>query len=229
MAPAMASGGSDDRVEVSSEGQCSGTARWELKAKERDGGVEVEFEVDSNVVGQAWDYTLSGPSGVLAEGSKTTTAPSGSFSVEVKTSGSATDTYLGVATFDGQECNTSVNAGVGDDDSSDDGPGDDDHGTGHDDSADDVFEGTCSADSAITLKVKQKSKMRVAELELDSSRKGQKWRFTIERSGKTIKQGTARTKGRSGSFSVKAKTKSKGKLTASAERVSGGEDCSIDD
>jgi hypothetical protein len=108
MAPAMASGGSDDRVEVSSQGKCSGTARWELKARERDGGVEVEFEVDSNVAGQAWDYTVSGPAGVLAEGSKTTTAPSGSFSVEVKTRGSANDTFLGVAAFDGQECNTSV-------------------------------------------------------------------------------------------------------------------------
>ena len=41
MGPATAKGGGDDRVEVSSEGQCSGTARWELKAKERDGGATV--------------------------------------------------------------------------------------------------------------------------------------------------------------------------------------------
>ena len=98
----------------------SGTARWELKAKERDGGVEVEFEVDSNVVGQEWAYTLSGPDGVLSSGTRTTTGPSGSFSVEVKTSGSANDTFVGQATFGDQECTTGVNAGVGDDDSDDD-------------------------------------------------------------------------------------------------------------
>mgnify|MGYP000978219540 FL=1 len=119
MAPAMAKGGSDDRVEVSSEGQCSGSARWELKAKERDGGVEVEFEVDSNVVGQEWAYTLSGPGGVLSTGTRTTTGPSGSFSVEVKTSGSANDTFVGQATFGDQECTTGVNVGVGDDSSDD--------------------------------------------------------------------------------------------------------------
>ncbi len=114
LSPALAKSG-DDRVEVSSEGQCSSSARWELKVKERDGGVEVEFEVDSNVVGQDWDYTLTGPNGVLSAGTRTTTAPSGSFSVEVKTSGSATDAFKGVATNADQTCDSTVNVGVGDD------------------------------------------------------------------------------------------------------------------
>lgn len=46
-APANAS---DDRVERT--GQCSGSARWDLKVKTDDGGLEVEGEVDSNVNGQ---------------------------------------------------------------------------------------------------------------------------------------------------------------------------------
>ncbi|MEI2641764.1 MAG: hypothetical protein V9G10_05380 [Candidatus Nanopelagicales bacterium] len=57
--PALASGGDD--AEFRSAGQCTGSARWELKVKEDDGGVEVEFEVDSNVVGQGWTYELTGP------------------------------------------------------------------------------------------------------------------------------------------------------------------------
>ena len=223
MGPALAQGGSDDRIEVSSQGQCSGSARWELKAKERDGGVEVEFEVDSNVVGQQWDYTLSGPDGVLSSGTRTTTAPSGSFSVEVKTSGSANDTFVGQATSGGQECTTGVNTGVGDD--------------SRDDSYDDSAKGkdkkkirttgTCSAGSDITLKVRQKATKREAELEVDSNRKGQRWSYTISRNGNVIKSGVKKTTGRSGSFSVEAKTKSTGALTATAQRVDGSEDCTV--
>ncbi|MEZ5184478.1 MAG: hypothetical protein R2720_01905 [Candidatus Nanopelagicales bacterium] len=223
--PALASGGGDDRVEVSSQGQCSGGARWQLKAKERDGGVEVEFEVDSGVSGQQWDYTLRGPGGVLASGTKTTTAPSGSFSVEARTGGSASDTFVGVATRGQQECRTGVNIGAADDKGSDDGPGDDT--STRDDGSKRVSEGTCSAGSQITLKVKRKSKTREAELEIDSNRKGQKWRYTIDRRGKAIKSGVKKTRGRSGSFSVEVKTRSKGRITATARRVAGGERCSI--
>ena len=230
LSPAMAKSG-DDRVEVSSEGQCSSSARWELKVKERDGGVEVEFEVDSNVVGQDWDYTLTGPNGVLSTGTRTTTGPSGSFSVEVKTSGSATDSFKGVATNADQTCDSTVNVGVGDDDSDDDSPGDDDN-SGDDKGGKrdrETFDGTCSADSDIKLKVKRSAVFRIAELEVDSNVKGQKWRYEMMRGDKKIASGTAKTKGRSGSFSVKAKAKGKGKLTATAERVSGDESCSTDD
>jgi hypothetical protein len=225
--PALASGGTDDRVEVFSAGQCSGSARWELKAKERDGGVEVEFEVDSNVVGQQWDYTLSGPNGELSSGTRTTTAPSGSFSVEVKTAGSATDTFVGTATGGGQTCDTTKNVGVGDDKGSDDGPGDDNGGKNGDDKGRERFVGTCSAGSEIKLKVKRSAQFRIAELEVDSNRKAQKWRYEIKRGDTSIAKGTARTKGRSGSFSVKAKARGKGKLSATAQRIAGSEECSI--
>jgi hypothetical protein len=219
MAPAMAN---DDRVEVSSAGQCTGSARWELKAKERDGGVEVEFEVDSNVVGQKWDYTVRGPGGVLATGSRQTTAPSGSFSVEVRASGAATDSFRAVATHAGQTCDTTGAQGIGSDDNpgSDDGPGDD--------SGRNITKGQCSVGSEISLKVRKRDGGREAELEVDSGRNGQKWRYTIQRGRTTISKGVARTKGRSGSFSVEVRTKRSGKLTATAERTSGREDCSID-
>lgn len=217
--PGMASGG--DRPEISSEGACSAGARWELKVKERDGGVEVEFEVDSNVVGQQWDYVLSGPDGQLSSGTRTTTAPSGSFSVEVETAGSVAEAFRGVATNAGQTCDSNVGVGSGDD------SGDD----SSDDSADDTrvtIPGTCSAGSEMKLKVKRGARFRIAELEVDSDRRGQKWRYTIERGSKTVTKGVARTKGRSGSFTVKAKAKGKGRINAVAQRVSGAEDCSLD-
>ncbi len=189
--------------------------------KERDGGVEVEFEVDSNVVGQQWDYVLSGPGGELSSGTRTTTAPSGSFSVEVKTAGSVSTAFRGIATHAGQTCDSTVGVGSGDD------SGDD----SADDSSDDkrvIIPGTCSAGSEIKLKVKRSARFRIAELEVDSDRRGQKWRYKIERGSKTVDKGVARTKGRSGSFTVKARTKGKGRISAVAKRVSGAEDCSLD-
>lgn len=63
-------------------GSCSAATDWKLKAKPRDGRMEVEFEVDSNRIGQRWTYTLSHDGVVTASGTRTTRAPSGSFSVE---------------------------------------------------------------------------------------------------------------------------------------------------
>jgi hypothetical protein len=81
-APAQASGGDDDRVIET--GSCSGpgAARWKLKAKTDDGGLEVEGEVDSNRVGQTWRWTISSNGDVVARGTSRTAGRSGSFSVE---------------------------------------------------------------------------------------------------------------------------------------------------
>ena len=51
----------DNRAEVRVIGDCSARTDWKLKAKERDGGLEVEFEVDSNRVGQTCDFAERGP------------------------------------------------------------------------------------------------------------------------------------------------------------------------
>jgi len=63
-------------------GSCTTASDWKLKAKPRDGRMEVEFEVDSNRNGQRWTYTLRHDGVVKASGTRTTQAPSGSFSVE---------------------------------------------------------------------------------------------------------------------------------------------------
>ncbi len=238
--PALAKG---NRAEVRTTGQCSAGAAWKLKVKEDDAGVEVEFEVDSNVAGQAWDYTLSGPSGVVSSGTRTTAGPSGSFSVEVMTAGSVNDTFKGVATFNGQTCDTTVSSPAPSPtptpspSSSDDTPGSDDNGgdnkgnRGSDDNpsaddnpgSDDSIDGTCTDDSVAKLRVKG----RKATLHVDATERGEQWRYEIRRDGKLVKQGTARTKGSKATFKVKAKSRATGAFTATATRVGSDDSCEI--
>ena len=67
--------------EVVRRGSCSGSTDWKLKAKEEDGRIEVEAEIDSNRNGQTWHWRLVHNGSVTARGTKTTRAPSGSFEV----------------------------------------------------------------------------------------------------------------------------------------------------
>ena len=71
-----------NRARKVKRGNCTAATDWKLKAKPRDGRIEVEFEVDSNRAGQRWTYTLRHDRTVKASGTRTTKAPSGSFSVE---------------------------------------------------------------------------------------------------------------------------------------------------
>jgi hypothetical protein len=82
VAPANASGGNDDRV--IKRGTCSGSADWKLKVKSDDGRLEVEGEVDSNRNGQVWRWRIRHNGALSAHGTRTTVAPSGSFSGERK-------------------------------------------------------------------------------------------------------------------------------------------------
>ena len=77
-------GGVRGRVIV--QGDCSKRADWKLKAKPEDGRLKVEFEVDSNKVGRSWTWTVRSNGFVVASGRRTTKGPSGSFSVERRTS-----------------------------------------------------------------------------------------------------------------------------------------------
>ena len=101
-------GGDDDRVIRT--GSCSAGADWKLKVKTDDGRLEVEGEVDSNVAGQRWRWTLRHNGSVSDRGAATTTARSGSFEVERKVVDLAgTDTLVFRAVRDGQVCRGVVN------------------------------------------------------------------------------------------------------------------------
>ena len=62
-------------------GSCSGRADWKLKASPENGRIEVEGEVDSNRVGQTWRWSIRHNGSLSARGTKTTSGPSGSFTV----------------------------------------------------------------------------------------------------------------------------------------------------
>ena len=87
-------GGGATRV----NGACSGRTVWKLKAKARDGGLETEFEVDSNKNGQVWNVRIDQNGATVFSGARTTVAPSGSFGVErAFVDNPGTDTFVAVA------------------------------------------------------------------------------------------------------------------------------------
>jgi hypothetical protein len=62
-------------------GTCSGASKSKIKVGPRDRGLETEFEVDSNVLGQTWNWTISDNGARVASGTATTAGPSASFTV----------------------------------------------------------------------------------------------------------------------------------------------------
>ena len=100
----------DDDDRVIRTGSCSAGADWKLKVKTDDGRLEVEGEIDSDVAGQRWRWTLRHNGSVSDRGVATTTARSGSFEVERKVVDLAgTDTLVFRAVRDGQVCRGVVN------------------------------------------------------------------------------------------------------------------------
>jgi hypothetical protein len=75
-APAYAKGGG-----VTTNGDCSMTSTSKLKLSHDDNVIQTEFEVDSNQVGQVWHVVLRDNGTRVFRTTKTTTAPSGSFTV----------------------------------------------------------------------------------------------------------------------------------------------------
>jgi hypothetical protein len=99
--PARASGGSG----VRSGGTCSGGGVWKLKAKHDNGRIEVEFEVDTNRVGQRWHVRITDNSHLVKDRYATTVAPSGSFTVRtVSGNRVGTDTIRASATRGTRTC-----------------------------------------------------------------------------------------------------------------------------
>ncbi|MDP9239399.1 MAG: hypothetical protein M3O55_02000 [Actinomycetota bacterium] len=110
LAPVASASGGDG--EVRNSGKCSGTATWKMKAKPDNGRLEVEFEVDSNRVGQTWAVTLKDNGVVIFSGNRVTQAPNGSFQVRRLTANRAgVDHFVGTArnAASGQTCNGTVN------------------------------------------------------------------------------------------------------------------------
>jgi hypothetical protein len=66
---------------VRRSGSCSASSVWKLKANPDNGKIEVDFEVDSNVVGQTWNVVIKDNGTRVFKGQRTTQAPSGSFEV----------------------------------------------------------------------------------------------------------------------------------------------------
>jgi hypothetical protein len=62
---------------------------WDLKAKPDNGRIEFQAEVDSNHVGQVWDWTIKHNGNRAASGSSTTHGASGSFTVQRRLSNKA--------------------------------------------------------------------------------------------------------------------------------------------
>jgi hypothetical protein len=103
--PAEASG----RV-VAAASQCA-TGRIEVKVKADNGRLEVEGEVDTNRVGQSWNWRIVRNGTVAARGSKVTAAPSGSFSVNRRIAnpvGQDTIRFRAVRPATGKVCSVSV-------------------------------------------------------------------------------------------------------------------------
>jgi hypothetical protein len=89
--PVLATGAAQARGhdEVIQRGSCDGATSWKIKAKPDDGRLEIEAEIDSNRNGQTWRWVLKDNGDVAARGTSMTHAPSGSFSVERRTTDSA--------------------------------------------------------------------------------------------------------------------------------------------
>ena len=62
-------------------GACSGSSDWKLKLRPEDNGIQLEFEVDSNRVGQRWHVRIRENGALIFTGTRVTQAPSGSFTV----------------------------------------------------------------------------------------------------------------------------------------------------
>jgi hypothetical protein len=105
VAPAAnASGGTPD---VRASGTCTIGATWKLKAKPDDGRLSIEFEVDSNRVGQTWSVRVTDNGNRIFAGTRKTLAPSGSFSVEMlrpNPAGADTIRARAVNTVNGSVC-----------------------------------------------------------------------------------------------------------------------------
>ena len=98
--PALAKDG-----DVIRRGACSGASDWKLKLSPEDGKIEVEYEVDSNKVGQTWQVRIVKNGNVIFRGARETKGASGSFTVRLVTANTAgSDVFRARATHADEVC-----------------------------------------------------------------------------------------------------------------------------
>ena len=106
-APAFASGGGGGGV--SSSGACTNGGHFELKAKHDDGKIEMEYQVDSNRVGQVWAVRITDNGKVVVSRHATTAPPSDSFTIrKVIADQPGLDKIHAHATFSNHTCGGTV-------------------------------------------------------------------------------------------------------------------------
>jgi hypothetical protein len=100
--------------DVIRQGACSGTSDWKLKLSPENGRIEVEYEVDSNHVGQTWRVRLFENGNRIFAGKRMTQGASGSFTVRVLAANHAgSDAFKARATnvANGEVCGGSASIG----------------------------------------------------------------------------------------------------------------------
>lgn len=105
--PAFANDG-----DVIQEGPCSMASDWKLKVGPEDAGLDGEWEIDSNVIGQTWQFRIKQNGTLLNKGTAVTQGPSGSFTVDfVASDQPGTDKFVGLARnpATGESCKGIVN------------------------------------------------------------------------------------------------------------------------
>jgi hypothetical protein len=91
----VAAAKSGDRVFT---GACTGASTWKLKLGNENGRISTELEIDLNRVGRVWTVAITDNGTTIFRGVRTTTAPSGSFTVRRVTANRAgTDRFIAVA------------------------------------------------------------------------------------------------------------------------------------
>jgi hypothetical protein len=92
---AAAKGGHGD---VRAAGTCSAGSVWKAKAKPDNGRIDLELEIDTRRIGQAWTVGITDNTVRVFTGKRVTAAPSGSFSIELLARNRAgVDTFVGTA------------------------------------------------------------------------------------------------------------------------------------
>ena len=100
--------------DVIRRGSCSGSTDWKLKLSPENGKIEVEYEVDSNKVGQTWRVRLFHDGNRFFSGTRTTAGASGSFEVrQVAANHSGSDSFRAraVNVASGEVCGGSASIG----------------------------------------------------------------------------------------------------------------------